>query len=181
MLFVLASCAHWKTPYSYPVLVDIVPNAQVAVDRKHAFCFITGAAAYPSDALPKQQRHDDLARICSEQARKKGVSMAIASASSSACVPSRLDWSVAPPNDPNARPEPREFSHSWRSRRPRFSKLLKLTAFHPEGGTVVEATATTWTEHDGFTNDTAEVLCRALFANFPFQTNAKRYDVALQP
>jgi hypothetical protein len=161
------------------VVVDIHPSSGLEIDRRHAFCLVGGAAAYPTDGLGKHQRHDELARICGWHARDKGVSMAVVPAPTGACVPCRLAWSVAGANDPNAPAEPVDGSR-WRSRRERFSKRLQLTAFHPDGPLVLEASATTWTDNPGFTDDTAEVLCRALFANFPYPTSAKRYDVALE-
>ena len=178
-LLVLGSCAHWRGSHGLQVVVDIEPNAALEIDRRHAFCFVGGAAAYPSAGFAKHRRHDELARICSWHARDKGVSMTVVPAPTGACVPCRLDWSVTAPGDPSAPAEPREGSRRWRSRRERFSKRLQLTAFHPDGPVVLEASATTWTDNADFTDDTAEVLCRALFANFPYRTSAKRYDVEL--
>lgn len=174
LLAVVSGCVH-SGAHSYDALVDSYPNPQFTLDRGIAFCFVGGATVFPGDAaLGKRQRHDELARICSGHARAKGVSMTASASAPNACVPCKLDWSVT-----GGAREPVEGRRLRSGRDDGFRKQIKLTAFHPNGGTVLEATASMWSDNDAFTDDTAEVLCRALFADFPARVNAKHYDVRL--
>ena len=46
---------------------------------------------------------------------------------------------------------------------------------------MLEASASMWSNNnEAFTDDTAEVLCRAVFADFPSRINAKHYTVRLR-
>ena len=225
LLLVGAACAHMRGRH-YEVLVDSYPNPEYRLERAHAFCFVTGASAFPNGALAEQRRHDELARVCRLQARDKGV-LVVTDVSASECVPCKLAWSVGapgpsastalpsgiapaerpllasaahdavllaqapppappfimqqpPPYNPPPLPPPR--SEDWYRRgssSARFRKELQLTAFHPNGVVALEASASMWSDNDAFTDDSAEVLCRALFADFPERINAKRYNVRL--
>src|SRR5262245_60818108 len=90
-LAIVSGCVHSRI-HTYEALVDSYPNPQYALDRGIAFCFVAGATAFPKEPLSKQQRHDELTRICSEHARTKGVSMTASASAPNACVPCKLDW-----------------------------------------------------------------------------------------
>jgi len=89
-----------------------------------------------------------------------------------------LDWAISPSNETTYQYNYLTYAASARGS---YRKALRVSVFSRSGKEpVVEATAWMLSKNVAFTDRSAEVLCRAIFHEFPARLNHKRYNIRVR-
>ncbi|MDD9966809.1 MAG: hypothetical protein OXR73_11320, partial [Myxococcales bacterium] len=168
----LGACAH-DAAARYGTRVEAFVDPEFDPQGAESFCFFPPDEAHPDGGLPVRSRYDELARVCAQVALDKGLELR-----PRACLPMRLDWGVAEPAD-HTKFVYNAVSYAADDRQ-RYRKTLRVSVFSPSGASVAQASAWMLSRNPAFTDRSAEVLCRAIFHQFPARLDHKRYTIRIR-
>lgn len=176
----------WSETTLYEIHVDGYPDPERIIDRTLPICFDRSMIKKKDDSLETKNTLQDIIEVCERVAKIKGLTVYPASRGRD-CLHVGFEWDVSEAQ----RSESGSNQTCWRfynamfcsarsTSTPLYGKGLKLH-FYDNGFApprkVLEVQTSMTSDARGFRRNTAEVLCRGAFQDYPKKLKDKIYDV----
>lgn len=187
IFFLVATwCVLGNSEPLYDVHVDAYPDPERVIDRTLPICFDKTIVKQKDQSLEAKNNVADIVDVCEKVARIKGLKT-MPSSKGRDCLHIGFEWDVSEAEKSTTGSN----SHCWRFYNALFCSSHYTTGtlygkglkfyFYDNGFApprkVLEIQTSMTSENRGFRRNTAEVLCRAAFQDYPKKLKDQAYDV----